>query len=214
MKLGGDDGGTTTYELAKFDEEQKMYFVTLSISEEIASCSCKMFQFEGILCRDVIAVFKATNVFILPQNYILQQWTKNARDDAILDVLSCLDVPSNSHRGKNLQYNVLYEEEIKCVVEGLASDHSFKVALNTLREARIKISGSKKNAMSAQKLETVASNSFQDENMISSNRDSYSLQTSHAGQHEANTAESCMYNNTFDYVWSNSTSDIEAKCGL
>jgi hypothetical protein len=26
----------------------------------------------------------------------------------------------------------LYEEEIKCVVEGLASDHSFKVALNTL----------------------------------------------------------------------------------
>ncbi|XP_061947392.1 protein FAR1-RELATED SEQUENCE 5-like [Populus nigra] len=213
-ELGGDDGGTTTYELAKFDEEQKMYFVTLSISEEIASCSCKMFQFEGILCRDVIAVFKATNVFILPQNYILQQWTKNARDDAILDVLSCLDVPSNSHRGKNLQYNVLYEEEIKCVVEGLASDHSFKVALNTLREARIKISGSKKNAMSAQKLETVASNSFQDENMISSNRDSYSLQTSHAGQHEANTAESCMYNNTFDYVWSNSTSDIEAKCGL
>lgn len=68
--------------------------------------------------------------------------------------------------------------------------------------------------MSAQKLETVASNSFQDENMISSHRDSYSLQTSRAGQHKANTAESCMYNNTFDYVWSNSTSDIEAKCGL
>ncbi|KAG6741792.1 hypothetical protein POTOM_055071 [Populus tomentosa] len=81
--LGGDDGETTTYELAKFDEEQK-------------------------------------------------QWTKNDRDDAILDVLSCLDVPSNSHRGKNLQYNVLYDEEIKCMVEGLASDHSFKVALNTL----------------------------------------------------------------------------------
>lgn len=72
MKLGGDDGGTTTDELAKFDEEQKVYFVILSISEEIASCSCKMFQFEGILCRDVIAVFKATSVFILPQNYILQ----------------------------------------------------------------------------------------------------------------------------------------------
>lgn len=53
-----------------------------------------------------------------------------------------------------MQYNVLYEEEIKCMVEGLASDHSFKEALNTLGEARIKISGSKKNAISAQKLET------------------------------------------------------------
>lgn len=53
-----------------------------------------------------------------------------------------------------MQYNVLYEEEIKCMVEGLASDHSFKEALNTLGEARIKISGSKKNVISAQKLET------------------------------------------------------------
>ncbi|KAJ6683976.1 hypothetical protein OIU85_007649 [Salix viminalis] len=81
------------------------------------------------------------------------------------------------------------KEAIKCVV-GLATDHSFKVALNTLREARIKISGSKKNAISAQKRETVASNSFQDKNMISSHRDSHSLQTSHAGQKKANTAES------------------------
>lgn len=100
----------------------------------------------------MIALFKATNVFILPQNYILQQLTKNAKDDAILDILSCLDVPSISHRCENLQYNVLYQEAIKC--GGLATDHSFKVALNTLREARIKICGSKKNAISAQKRET------------------------------------------------------------
>ena len=120
---------------------------------------------------------------------------------------------SNSHRGENLQY-VLYQEAIKCVEEGLATDHSFKVALNTLREARIKISGSKKNAISAQKLETVASNSFRDKNMVTSHRDSHSLQTSHAGQKKANTAESCMYNSTFDFVWSNRSSEIEGKCGL
>ncbi|KAB5516444.1 hypothetical protein DKX38_027092 [Salix brachista] len=95
--------------------------------------------------------------------------------------------------------------------KGLATDHNFKVALNTLREARIKISGSKKNAISAQKRETVASNSFQDKNMISSHRDSHSLQTSHAGQKKANTAESCMYNNTFDYVWSNVVPKLKAN---
>ncbi|KAG5226987.1 protein FAR1-RELATED SEQUENCE [Salix suchowensis] len=156
FSLGGD-GGTTTYEVAKLDEEQKI------------------FQFVGIRCRHVIALFKATNVFILPQNYILQQLTKTAKDDAILDVLSCLDVPSISHR------------------------------------SRIKISGSKKNAISAQKLETVASNSFRDKNMISSHRDSHSLQTSHAGQKKANTAESCMYNNTFDYVWSNVVPKLKAN---
>ncbi|CAN6571960.1 unnamed protein product [Malus baccata var. baccata] len=53
----------------------------------------------------------------------------------------------NSQKGRNLQYNVLYHEAIKCAEEGMASDQIFKVALNALREARVKIAGAKRNAM-------------------------------------------------------------------
>ncbi|KAJ6860854.1 hypothetical protein NC651_037051 [Populus alba x Populus x berolinensis] len=51
------------------------------------------------------------------------------------------------------RFDTVNVELFQCL-NGLASDHSFKEALNTLGEARIKISGSKKNVISAQKLET------------------------------------------------------------
>ncbi|KAL0015651.1 hypothetical protein SO802_002720 [Lithocarpus litseifolius] len=50
VKFTGEDGGRGTYEVARFDEEHKCFFVCFNIAEQIASCSCKMFEFEGVLC--------------------------------------------------------------------------------------------------------------------------------------------------------------------
>ncbi|KAL6287774.1 hypothetical protein ACE6H2_012164 [Prunus campanulata] len=147
VKLSAEDGGTSTYEVSRFDEEDKTYFVGFNIAEQLASCSCKMFEFEGILCRHVLAVFKATNVFTLPQCYILKRWTRNAKEEVMLDLLPCVELQANSQKGRNLQYNILYQEAIKCAEEGMASDQIFKVALNALREARVKVVGAKRNAM-------------------------------------------------------------------
>ncbi|RVW80932.1 Protein FAR1-related sequence 5 [Vitis vinifera] len=152
VKLTGADEGSHTYEVARFDEEHKVYFVALNVSKQIGSCSCKMFEFEGILCRHMLAVFKATNIFTLPLHFILKRWTRSAKDEAILDIMPCVEMQGNSQKGKNSQYNILYQEAIKCAEEGMASDHSFKVALSALREARIKIIGAKNNAISAQNL--------------------------------------------------------------
>lgn len=145
VKLSQDDGLSKAYEVARFEEEHKVFLVGLNIADQIASCSCKMFEFEGILCRHVIAVFKATNIFLLPQHYILKRWTRNAKDDAMLETVLSIEIHGNSQKGKNSQYNLLYQEAVKCAEEGMASDHSFKVALNALREARIKIVSAKKN---------------------------------------------------------------------
>ncbi|XVF60647.1 hypothetical protein PTKIN_Ptkin08bG0065000 [Pterospermum kingtungense] len=163
VKLSQDDGLSKTYEVARFDEEHKVFPVGLNIADQIASCRCKMFEFEGILCRHVIAVFKATNIFLLPQHYILKRWTRNAKDDAMLDTLLSVEMNGNSQGGKNSQYNLLYQEALKCAEEGMASDHSFKVALNALREARIKILNAKKNAINGQKLDTAPSTNHDDE---------------------------------------------------
>lgn len=143
VKLSGEDGGTNTYEVARFNEEQKVYLVTFCVAKQLASCSCKMFEFEGILCRHVLAVFKATNVFTLPQGYILKRWTRNAKEEAMLDLGT--ELQGNSQKIRNLQYNILYQEAIKCAEEGIASDQIFKVALNALRDARIKIVGAKRD---------------------------------------------------------------------
>ncbi|KAB2002651.1 hypothetical protein ES319_D11G079800v1 [Gossypium barbadense] len=162
VKSSLDDGLSKTFEVARFDEEHKVYRVGINIADQIASCSCKMFEFEGILCRHVIAVCKATNIFLLPQHYILKRWTKNAKEEAKFDALPSVEIHDNSRKGKK-QYNLLYQEAIKCAEEGMASDHSFNVALNALREARIKIVSAKKNAINVQKLETASSTHYTDD---------------------------------------------------
>ena len=164
VKFTGEDGGRGTYKVARFDEEHKCFFVCFNIAEQIASCSCKMFEFEGVLCRHVLAVFKAKNVFMLPHHYILKRWTRNAKDEAILDVQGHDEMQGNSQKDTKLQYNILCQEGIKCAEEGMISDHSFRLALNALREARIKIVDAKKDAINPKKLETMASTSYQDEN--------------------------------------------------
>ncbi|KAF8399566.1 hypothetical protein HHK36_015433 [Tetracentron sinense] len=164
VKISGEDGATSIFEVARFDEEHKVYSIAFNVSEQRASCSCRMFEVEGVLCRHLLAVFKATNVFMLPSHYILKRWTINAKDEAMLDILPSVEMQTNSEKDKNSQYNVLYQEAVKCAEEGVASDHSFQVALSALREARTKIVNAKKNAANATKLETMTSTSYQDEN--------------------------------------------------
>ncbi|KAK4405660.1 protein FAR1-RELATED SEQUENCE 7 [Sesamum angolense] len=43
------------------------------------SCSCKMFEFEGVLCRHALKVFQIMNIRELPSRYILHRWSKNAK---------------------------------------------------------------------------------------------------------------------------------------
>ncbi|KAK6280019.1 hypothetical protein POUND7_020286 [Theobroma cacao] len=208
VNLSQDEGLSRTYEVARFDEEHKVYFVGLNIADQIASCSCKMFEFEGILCRHVIAVFKATNIFLLPQHYILRRWTRNAKDEAMLDAMPSVEMNGNSQKGKNSQYNLLYQEAVKCAEEGMASDHSFKVSLNALREARIKITTAKKNAINAQKLETAASTNFLDENTtVGSQVDSSSVVTLHDHQ-QAKMRDSCAENDISKYASEQSSSRV------
>lgn len=212
VKLSGDEGGIGTYDVARFDEEHKVYFVTFNIADQIAGCSCKMFEFEGILCRHVLAVFKATNVFMLPLHYILKRWTRNAKDEAMLDVLT---YAGSSQKRKTSQYSILYQEAIKCAEEGLASDHSFKVALSALQEARIKILGAKKNAINGTILETMASTSYQDENnTIGSQLDSSSELIAPLDPLNTKIQESAEENNISKYASEQSSSRIDlcTKC--
>ncbi|KAK6928125.1 MULE transposase domain [Dillenia turbinata] len=47
--------------------------------------------------KHVLAVFKATNVFLLPQHYILKRWPRNAKDEVMQDVLPCVEIQGGTH---------------------------------------------------------------------------------------------------------------------
>ncbi|KAL5581286.1 hypothetical protein UlMin_013728 [Ulmus minor] len=59
--------------------QQREYTVTFDSSDETVSCSCMKFEFAGVLCSHALKVLDYRNIKILPPQYILKRWTKDAR---------------------------------------------------------------------------------------------------------------------------------------
>lgn len=137
-----DTGLETMYRVAKFGEDHKAHFVKFNVFEKKASCSCQMFEFSGIICRHILAVFRVTNVLTLPPHYVLKRWTRNAKSGISLDEHT-LDLPSTSQDSSASRYENLRREAIKFVEQGAASVHVYNVAVDALHQAAKKVANAK-----------------------------------------------------------------------
>ncbi|KAL8525480.1 hypothetical protein ACS0TY_014918 [Phlomoides rotata] len=135
------DGHNSTYRVAKFEDDHKLYFVSLNIAEMKANCSCKMFEYSGILCRHILTVFTVTNVLTLPSHYILKRWTRNAKSTIVADEQSKLQ----GHESLTTRYDNLCKEAIRFAEEGAISLETYSAALISLREGGKKVAGVKKS---------------------------------------------------------------------
>ncbi|XP_024961492.1 protein FAR1-RELATED SEQUENCE 5 isoform X3 [Cynara cardunculus var. scolymus] len=139
-----DDGEVTTYQVAKFGEDNKSYRVNFNVLEMRATCSCCMFEFSGLLCRHVLAVFRVTNVLTLPSCYILKRWTINAKSSVILEE-RVNDAFSSYLESHTVRYNTLRHEALKFVEEGAESVDTYNVAMSALEEAARRVAITAKN---------------------------------------------------------------------
>ncbi|KAJ0247367.1 MULE transposase domain-containing protein [Hirschfeldia incana] len=103
-----------------------------SVEEVKASCSCRMFEYKGIVCRHVLAVFSARNVFTLPSRYLLRRWSKEARSSGEFSNSSCQE-------SLTVCYENLRQEATKYVEEGAKSIQVYKAAVVALDEAAKKV---------------------------------------------------------------------------
>ncbi|KAI5432522.1 protein FAR1-RELATED SEQUENCE 9 [Lathyrus oleraceus] len=154
-----DDAGTiTTYRVAKFGENQTSHTVTFNSSEMKAGCSCQMFEYSGIICRHVLAVFRAKNVLTLPPYYVLKRWTRNAKTGVLLDERAS-QLPCSSRDSTTVRYNSLRQEAIKYVEEGAKSVQTYHVAMKALQEAAKKVCILKKESTGTAEGPTIANGS-------------------------------------------------------
>ena len=170
-----DDSGTiTTYRVAKFGEKTKSNVVTFNSFEMKANCSCQMFEYSGIICRHILAVFRAKNVLTLPSHYVLKRWTRNAKAGAFLDEHAS-EFPSSSRDSLTVRYNNLRQEAIKYVEEGAKSIQIYHVAMKALNEAAKKVAAIKSQSVGAAEGATL-SNGGRDE-LLAADEDVQSYQS-------------------------------------
>lgn len=146
-----DDGATNVYKVARFDQERKAQTVTFNIAEMRAHCSCKKFEFSGILCRHVLAVFRVTNIFTIPSHYILKRWTKNANNEVVLDQYG-IEVQANYNERTMLRYNILCREALKFIEDAAQSADVFNVAMGSIRDTAKKVNAAKEIVARAEKM--------------------------------------------------------------
>lgn len=139
-----DDGEMTMYQVSKYGEDHKASYVRFNVLEMKATCSCQMFEFSGILCRHVLAVFRVTNVLTLPSHYILKRWTRNAKSSIILEERASA-VYTNYLESHTVRYNTLRHEAFKFVDDAANSVDTYDVAMKALKEAAKRVALATKN---------------------------------------------------------------------
>ncbi|XP_022930022.1 protein FAR1-RELATED SEQUENCE 11-like [Cucurbita moschata] len=75
-----DDGFLVRHH-TKADGGQKVYWVP---PEGIISCSCRQFEFSGILCRHALRVLSTVNCFQIPESYLPVRWRRISMPSAKL----------------------------------------------------------------------------------------------------------------------------------
>lgn len=78
--LVGDCGGLELYTVKETMHDHSSSGVTFRREDNVANCSCHLFESEGILCRHALTIFEIKQIFILPDRYILKRWTKFAKN--------------------------------------------------------------------------------------------------------------------------------------
>ncbi|XP_035545932.1 protein FAR-RED IMPAIRED RESPONSE 1-like [Juglans regia] len=82
--LLSEDGVMKTYlaeDEVRVEEFTKLvsYTVNFNVEDCDGKCSCGLFEMRGILCRHILAIFKANGIKLLPDRYILDRWRKDIK---------------------------------------------------------------------------------------------------------------------------------------
>ncbi|GFQ05951.1 protein far1-related sequence 7 [Phtheirospermum japonicum] len=127
------EGVISRYLVRKCGAGEERETVAFDASSLDVSCSCGMFEFEGVLCRHALKVFQIVNVREVPSRYVLHRWSKGAKYGVARDVES---LGGSSRDFKVLMMWSLREEARNYIEAGAASLERYKLAFEIMQEGR------------------------------------------------------------------------------
>jgi hypothetical protein len=123
-----EDNHLTSFTIYDFEKKEE-FVVEWDASKVEISCICRLFQYNGYLCRHSLMAFQFIGIFAVPSNYILRRWTKDIRSLHHKRKTN-EDMCSNKDR-----YDMLYEKAIQLLEEGSLSKESCNFACQSMEEA-------------------------------------------------------------------------------
>ncbi|KAF4399841.1 hypothetical protein G4B88_021055 [Cannabis sativa] len=115
------------FEKGHFEKGQD-YQVSWSEMKSEVSCLCRLFEYKGYLCRHALIVLQMCGLSVIPPQYILKRWTRDAKNRHLTGE------ESGQLQTRVQRYNDLCQRAMKLCEEGSLSQESYSIACRALEE--------------------------------------------------------------------------------
>ncbi|KAI3860460.1 hypothetical protein MKX03_035437, partial [Papaver bracteatum] len=106
LELVEDNGTICTYKTRYYKDRRKNRTLVYNPVEKSISCSCRNFEFTGILCSHSLKVLHELRYKSLPPRYYLKRWTWEISENATLDPHGVL-IPNDNNPFATAHYSKL-----------------------------------------------------------------------------------------------------------
>ncbi|XP_028803320.1 protein FAR-RED ELONGATED HYPOCOTYL 3 [Neltuma alba] len=127
-KADSQNDAGITYKVHDMEKNQDFIVVWNEIKSEV-SCICRLFEYRGFLCRHALIVLQYSGLSVIPSQYVLKRWTRDAKDR------QTMGEESEHVLARVQRYNDLCQQAMKLSEEGSLSQDSYSIAFHALREA-------------------------------------------------------------------------------
>ncbi|XP_052187077.1 protein FAR1-RELATED SEQUENCE 5-like [Diospyros lotus] len=138
LELDNDDGTIRTYKAKEIEGQQRIRTLTYNQLEQTVSCTCRSFEFNGIICSHALKLFRHLEFKSLPSQYYLKRWTRAATHDIICDPMGEI-IPNDNDPMLSAHYSELSQISQKIIVKGSRSLDFFSLSKSLLLEVEEKI---------------------------------------------------------------------------
>ncbi|XP_041003998.1 protein FAR1-RELATED SEQUENCE 6-like [Juglans microcarpa x Juglans regia] len=105
------------------------HLVNFTMEDYAAKYSCGLFEIRGILCRHILAIFKANGIKLLPDRFILYRWRKNIKKRY---TLIHINYDAGDQRPDGNRYSSLLNICYQMITYAAASNEQFENAKKKL----------------------------------------------------------------------------------
>ncbi|XP_048503104.1 protein FAR1-RELATED SEQUENCE 5-like [Beta vulgaris subsp. vulgaris] len=132
-------------EIAKINEvnRKRTFEVVFNNTNYETNCSCKMFQRHGLPCRHMVWVWKAKNLTMIPDKYVLNRWTKMATKKPIFDLEGNILDQCTRLVDKKKTLNELWSEIYSFVSVAEQNEEDLAELVKNLRDLRLDMEAKK-----------------------------------------------------------------------
>ncbi|XP_020421372.1 protein FAR1-RELATED SEQUENCE 5-like [Prunus persica] len=103
-----------------------------------ASCSCKRFEFVGIICKHILALFRRDQIEYMPDKYILKRWKKTAKSGLVLDA-NGNEIKDCADPGLLIKRCTMSRVASDVVEDALMSEEGCELLSETLKSLQVKL---------------------------------------------------------------------------